>query len=421
MAKKIRWIFVIFIIIILFFAVIAFFHKLKTKEVTKQFNEIISKYDKNAKLDYDKIIVQGVFKPKSVTCIACEIKNSHSNLQIKELTINVEDLADITLFLNDVTYTKGDFNNKQSTFNYKLTLTERVKITYSKIKDNINYTVIIPQELSLMTPYNNYFIKYQEKETPFSFHLQNGVIQSLQYKDKGIDIYDEEQKHIISTADHNIINISNEKKAENNIFNIYIESNDNKIVNSPVKNNSLTNHFFSILLDAQYLNDRSEENLLKKNLIITNFDISLPDIKFHLDGSLTQDMYNFIPYGTLNFTMNNYKEFISDFYDMIKTEHFPDNAPRLFHNIKNDTERQKEKALSFLKELNNDNTNVLNIVLTRQSEGFPFVNNLSVEEITQIYNKIFTVVTDKSSDNSVSMPSQSFTPLPENNSLPAVE
>lgn len=272
-----------------------------------------------------------------------------------------------------------------------------------------------------MTPYNNYFIKYQEKETPFSFHLQNGVIQSLQYKDKGIDIYDEEQKHIISTADHNIINISNEKKAENNIFNIYIESNDNKIVNSPVKNNSLTNHFFSILLDAQYLNDRSEENLLKKNLIITNFDISLPDIKFHLDGSLTQDMYNFIPYGTLNFTMNNYKEFISDFYDMIKTEHFPDNAPRLFHNIKNDTERQKEKALSFLKELNNDNTNVLNIVLTRQSEGFPFVNNLSVEEITQIYNKIFTVVTDKSSDNSVSMPSQSFTPLPENNSLPAVE
>lgn len=395
MAKSVRWIIVAGAVLFVFLAVIVLLQKIEKNKVVSSVRQIVSNYDKSAKLKYEKFEVEGFFKPKAITCYKCKIQSNKLDLSVDKLHIKISENHKYDITLKDAIYTKGDFNSKQTTFSYKLASKEDVKITYRGSSANVNYSITIPQIISFISPYNSYVIKYNDSQTPLSFHIKDKILQSFQYEDSGLNIYEKQDKDVLDDSNHisttakNIFNISTEKREDNQVFNIYIKSNDNKLVNKTDVPNKLKNSFFAVFLDAKYYDSSDASSGYQKNLIIRSFDFDFPNIKFHLDGNLIQDKINLVPYGKLNLTIDNYKEFLSNFYDSIAAESLPENTPNLLRSMQENTEDKKMKALIFLERLNNSNSDILTVNIARQSAGFPFINNLSFDEITKLYHQIY--------------------------------
>lgn len=408
MTNKVRVIAVIVAIIILFTGVIFFMTNHATKKAVQNFNQLIAKFDKTAKLDYKKIKVRGGFKPQSLTCFKCHIKGQKLNLAVEKLDVDIKDPKNLVFLLNDVTYIKGDEHVGKTSIGYQITTKDTIKITSNHSEKDSNYTITLPQTFFFISPYEEYLIKYNQKETPVYVTLKDNMLQSIEYKDEGLNIYDKDeeepnQDNYISKTNANILNISSEVEDGNHSFNVYLKSNDNIIMNNSENNNMLHNSFFSLLIDVKYHNTKPE-NL--KTLDIANIDISFAKVKFHLDGKLIQDNQNYIPYGKLNFTMEEYKKFITDFYDSLDDAILPENTPDILRIIKENPEDQKTKALTFLEKINNNSdVETLTINIDRQPSGVPFINGVSINDVTKTYKEIFQTSSSTSSPTATNLDS----------------
>ena len=91
MAKSVRWIIVAGAVLFVFLAVIVLLQKIEKNKVVSSVRQIVSNYDKSAKLKYEKFEVEGFFKPKAITCYKCKIQSNKLDLSVDKLHIKISE------------------------------------------------------------------------------------------------------------------------------------------------------------------------------------------------------------------------------------------------------------------------------------------------------------------------------------------
>ena len=249
-----------------------------------------------------------------------------------------------------------------------------------------NYKITLPQKILLNTLYSTNVISFNKKKPIIEINNFDNQLTKLSYQDHGVRIYDE-QNNLISSSDDTLLDV---KKLENqDIWNINFSSKGQQINKKIADNDDHTNKIFNVKLNANYKDLSKEKNGFYKQLVIAELAILFPKTKINLNADIIQDAQNFVPYGNMDLSIQNYKFIINSFYDNIDNGMIDNNVPELFTNLINNSEDFKFKTISFLEKINNNDGDNLKLQINRKIGDLPYINNLSINEISEIFNKIY--------------------------------
>ena len=301
----------------------------------------------------------------------------------------------MNITLKNTIFTKQNSQNPTKTqFSYKLLFTEDINIKVNKDNNNINYNIVFPQKISFNTLYSTNVVTYNNIQPTIDAIISNNKLVKLYYHDQGIKIYDQEN-NLVSLTENNLIDINH----ADNSLNIDIKSTGNKIIDNSNQDGNFSNKDFNIIFVAQYSDLSIEKKDLYKKLIISNFNINFADLTIDLNADLVQDARNLVPYGTINLSAKNYRLIIDSFYNSLQDQPEDPNTPAIFIDMKNNPEKFKLKTIKLLEKINNDNSDLLKLTITRETEALPYINNLSSEEISNIFYQIYNHPSQENNSN----------------------
>ena len=392
MNKKLRITITIILALLILIGTVLFFKERAKKQVIAKFQTAITKNLADAQFSYDEINTIGFFKPKSILCKNCTISFKSGNVTSEIVNISIVNNNEFDLEFNNIIFTFVEAQSqspKQSQFSYKIIAKEKLLIYIKDYNKKSDYKITLPQNILFNNLYNTNVISFNKKNPIIKINHTDNQLKELSYKDHGSKIYDE-QNILISSHEDTLFNIK--KLANQEAWNITFSSKGQQINSKTLDNNNFINKIFDIKLNANYKDLSKEKNDFYKQLVISNLAILFPKVTINLNADIVQDSQNLIPYGKANLSITNYKFAIDTLYNNMSSETTHNNMPEFFVNLQNNSEDYKLKTIAFLEKLNNNDNNDLTLQIVRQVGDLPYINNLSINEISEIFNQIYNSI-----------------------------
>lgn len=384
---------IIFIVtaIILLLAIAAFFiQKNIQKNIIQDIKLQISKKLNNSELLYEKIEVKGLFKPTKVTLTNILIENNNFKFNSDKAIFDLnQDNKYLVSFHHNRFYIKSQKQSDKTTINNQIVTKDSFLIVIEDNNPKRKITITLPQKFIIKTIYDTNIFSYNKIKPQIIFNLENKKFVNINYSDNGGTIYDI-SNNITSKYEEIIMSLNKDSKKES--WKINATLNGQKAFNRKPIEQQNSDQKLNILLDATYENLTKDKQAFYKNITLNNFSIKHTNWGINLTANLTQDYKNLVPYGKVELIASNYKQIIREAYKAIAKIKIKEdlNTPTLKKIQINSTEFAS-KTIILLQNINNVDSDILTLNFKRESQAMPYINNLLITEIIDLYQQNFDI------------------------------
>ncbi len=358
------------------FGVFSLVKKNTREKLISEANQVIAEYDSSARFSYDNLDINNILSPTQLVFSDVRLKSENYTIAASEAVV---DLSDEKITYENLELDIINDAAKEANLGYKIMFSERVQIVQSPDKEN-SYNINLPDSFELDIAGERSVANYLPGKKPITLTLDNNKdFQSFYYEDQGVTMDSAvEGTGIKSESTKNIIDVKKTVNADADSYEIIFISNENTYGDRQA---------FNINVDTSFSKAKTDDRF-ETYLDIRDFSVSFANYDIKFSGELFQNWQNFIPYGDLKFSFSNFKVALDEFF----TEGFLEGLaadPQIAQLITDTSTEDKQKFVKFLSVLNNSDSDDLLLNITRNSAEMPTVNDYTVQQLEEFYNKIF--------------------------------